>query len=524
MEFGRDRRLVDTDKRLLITLGIVLGILTFWSLLSPPPKEMPAQLPGRSAQLELVGKEQATEPSDPFILGPFRLGVGKEHGGIQSLTVDGADLLDSAHPGILQVEQLEPEVRPVPLQTRLEGGDLVSEVSLSDGNLSVRREIALQGGKSKFLFDCRVSARNSSRNPEKVQLRLVAYRPLHVTSHRDQQFLHGSALVVDKLEKLAARPDRPQQFSQVPSRISSQAKSHAIILSPGQPDGMFHVEQSPKGETIGWIELPAVVLSPGEKVSWSFHLYAGPLAMGALRVAGLEDSISFGAFSGVTKLLLRFLSWSNGWLHNYGLAICFLSISVWLPFAPLTFFGMRMSRKTMQNMAELKPQETRIRREHKNNPQQVQKELMELYRKHGVNPASGCIGCLPFLFTWPIYIGLFQVLNRAPELRGAGFLWIQDLSAPDKLIRFPTTIPILGDGLNILPILATAATFVQQQAMQQSAAAMTDEQKAQQQIMKFFPLMLLVFFYSLPSGFMLYWVVNSALMAGQQALVRRATK
>lgn len=515
---------MDTDKRLLLTLAIVLGILTFWSFLSPPPKEAPSRLPGPSAQLGLVSKEPVPEPAEPFQVGAFSLEVGKEHGGIQSLKVDGEDLLLSAYPGILQVEQIEPEIGAVPLQTRLEGSALVSEAALGGGALAVRREI-LGDERSKFLFDCRISVRSSSQKPEKTQLRLTAYRPLHVGhNHRDRQFLHGSAIVGGKPEKLAARPGRPQQFSQLPARISSQGKSHAIILSPDRLEGMFHVEQSQQGETIGWIELPETILAPGDEVSWIFHLYAGPLAMGALRKAGVEDAISFGAFSGVTKTLLRFLSWSHGWLHNYGLAICFLSVAVWFPFAPVTYMGMRMSNRTMQKMAVLKPQEERIRKEHKSNPQQAQKELMELYRKHGVNPASGCIGCLPFLFTWPIYIGLFQVLNRAPELRGASFLWIRDLSSPDKLLRFPTEIPILGDGLNILPILATAATFVQQRAMQQSAVMMTEEQKAQQQMMKFFPLMLLVFFYSLPSGFMLYWVVNSTLMAGQQFLVRRATK
>ncbi len=517
---------MNPDRRLLLTLGIVLGILTVWSLVSPPPKEMPRQLPDKTAGLELVSKEPAAEPAESFSLGPFRLEVGKEHGGIQSLEVDQEDLLRSAFPGILQMEQIEPAVGPVPFRTRQEETALVSEAALEGGALSVRREIRPGGGESKFLLDCRVSVRNAAEKPEKVQLRLIAYRPLHFRHHGDQQFLFGSASFEGEPEKLQARPGRPQQFSQVPSRIASQGKSHATILSPGQTGGTFHVEQSAKatGGAVGWIELPRAVLSPGEEVTWVFQLYAGPLAMGALREAGVEDAISFGAFSGVTKLLLRFLSWSNGWLHNYGLAICFLSIAVWLPFAPLTQLGMRMSSKTMHKMAELKPQEARIRKEHKSNPQQAHREIMELYRKHGVNPASGCIGCLPFLFTWPIYIGLFQVLNRAPELRGAGFLWIRDLSAPDRMISFPTALPLLGDGLNVLPILATVATFFQQKAMQPPAAVVSDEQKVQQQMMKFFPLMLLVFFYGLPSGFMLYWVVNSALMAGQQILVRRAAK
>jgi len=155
----------------------------------------------------------------------------------------------------------------------------------------------------------------------------------------------------------------------------------------------------------------------------------------------------------------------------------------------------------------------------------MQKELMQLYRKHGVNPASGCMGCLPFLFTWPIYIALFQVLTRAPELRGASFLWIRDLSGPDGMIPLPFEIPLVGNRLNVLPIAATIATYFQQALMQPpDPAGISPEQKAQQDMMKFFPIMFLFIFYRLPSGFMLYWVVNSVLTVAQQIAADRLAK
>lgn len=507
-----------------MTLGAILGILALWSLLSPPPQPAPTQLPGKSSEPSIVSKPGAEEPSEAYSIGVFELELGKEHGGVQGLRVDDETLLRGARPGILEIEQVDPIVGGVPLRTRVEGTVVISENQPGTDGISIRREIFPKAGRSNFLLDSKITAKNTSEKPQKIQLRTVAYRPLHTGHHGDAQFLYGSAMVYGKPEKLAVRQGHPKQFGQVPEWIGSQGKSHAIIVSPVQKEGMFHVEHRMDGETVGWVELPRMILGPGEEASWMFRIYAGPLAMSTLQKAGVEGAISFGAFSGVTKWLLRFLSWSHGWLHNYGLAICFLSLAVWLPFAPLTFLGMRISSQTMQKMAELKPQEARIRKEHKGNPQQAQKELMELYRRHKVNPASGCIGCLPFLFTWPVYIGLFQVLNRAPELRGAHFLWIRDLSAPDMLVRFPMEIPLLGAGLNILPILATAATFFQQQAMQASTVAISEEQKVQQQMMKFFPLMLLVFFYNLPSGFMLYWVVNSGLMAGQQILVKRSAK
>ena len=178
----------------------------------------------------------------------------------------------------------------------------------------------------------------------------------------------------------------------------------------------------------------------------------------------------------------------------------------------------------MKQMAALKPQEARIRQEHKRNPDQMHRELMQLYKKHGVNPASGCIGCLPFLFTMPIYIALFQVLTRAPELHGAKFLWIRDLAGPDGMILLPFRAPFLGDRLNVLPIAATVATYFQQAMMQPPVGEVTPEQKAQQDMMKFFPIMFLFLFYNLPSGFMLYWVVNSTLTVAQQFAADRLAK
>ena len=182
---------------------------------------------------------------------------------------------------------------------------------------------------------------------------------------------------------------------------------------------------------------------------------------------------------------------------------------------------MKISQETMRKMADLKPQEIRIRKEHENNPQKIQQELMQLYRKHKVNPASGCIGCLPLLLTWPIYLALFQVLNRAPELQGASFFWIRDLSAADAFIRFPVSLPLLGESLNILPLLSTTLYFFQQNAMPQPKGDLTEEQKVQRQMMKIMPLVLLAVFYNMPSGFMLYWVINSGLMTGQQILLAR---
>ena len=169
----------------------------------------------------------------------------------------------------------------------------------------------------------------------------------------------------------------------------------------------------------------------------------------------------------------------------------------------------------MQKMGEIKPKETRLRKEYKNDPQKLQSELLQLYKKEGVNPAAGLIGCLPLLFQMPVYIALFQVLNRAPQLRGERFFFIQDLSSPDRLI--------LGK-VNLLPLIAAVAMFFQQRFMQRPSENMSEEEKAQQSVMKFMPLMFGLFFYNLPSGFLLYFLTSTSLTIAQYVAFKRSMK
>jgi YidC/Oxa1 family membrane protein insertase len=137
----------------------------------------------------------------------------------------------------------------------------------------------------------------------------------------------------------------------------------------------------------------------------------------------------------------------------------------------------------------------------------MNQEVMALYKEHKVNPLGGC---LPMLLQMPILFALYQVLMRSVSLRGAKFLWINDLSMPDKLIVLPQSLPVIGNEINLLPILMTIGMFIQQKLTTVSSSSSSAEQ--QKVMMIVMPLMFLVFFYHLPSGLVLYWVVNSLLM------------
>jgi len=138
---------------------------------------------------------------------------------------------------------------------------------------------------------------------------------------------------------------------------------------------------------------------------------------------------------------------------------------------------------------------------------------------------GGMLGCLPMLLQMPIWIALFTGLNSTVELRHAAFLpvWITDLAAPDRLIVFGRSVWLIGDSFNFLPLLVTAAMFMQMQLNPSTSAAAPSEQQAQQQkMMKYMmPVMMLVFFYKAPSGLNLYIMASTTVGALEQYILRR---
>ncbi|MHB8154876.1 MAG: membrane protein insertase YidC [Candidatus Omnitrophota bacterium] len=247
------------------------------------------------------------------------------------------------------------------------------------------------------------------------------------------------------------------------------------------------------------------ILKPGAQIGHSYRIYLGPQDLKIISKAKPEWAaiIYFGTFDFIAQLLLQLLGFFYSLVHNWGLAIIILSIAVYFLLFPLSIKQMR----SMKEMQLLQPKIEALRKELKDNPQRLNKEIMELYKEHKVNPLGGC---LPLLLQMPIFFALYQALIRSVALRGAHFLWIKDLSSPDKAFTFKNSIPFLGNQVNILPILMAIGMFVQQKI---SMAKATGEAAQQQKIMLIImPIMFGVIFYQMPSGLVLYWFINSLLM------------
>lgn len=254
---------------------------------------------------------------------------------------------------------------------------------------------------------------------------------------------------------------------------------------------------------------PAAV-APGAKVTREILIYAGPLKYDYLKEYGFDPIFSQGFFGLFKIWLLLALKFLYGFTHNYGWALILLTCVIKLLFTPLT----HMSYASMKKMQAIQPKLKSLQERYKNDPQKLQREMMDLYKRNKVNPMGGC---LPMLLQIPIFISFYQVLNETIELKGSEFIfWIHDLAQPDKLASLPFTLPLIGDSFNLLPLLMLGSMVWQQKLTPQMSTS--PEQK---QIMTLMPIIFGVMFYQMPSGLVLYWFVNNMLTIIHQVFINR---
>ena len=246
--------------------------------------------------------------------------------------------------------------------------------------------------------------------------------------------------------------------------------------------------------------------------TYAYRMYLGPKKLQILQTAGdnLAKAVDFGWFDVIAKPMLWMLNFFHTYVGNYGVAIILLTIFIKLAFWPITQKGMM----SMKNMQKLQPKIAKLREKYKADPAQMNQEMMALYKTYKVNPLGGC---LPMLIQIPFFFALYRVLMAAIELRHAPFmLWINDLSAPDRLwLGF--NLPYL-QGLPVLTLLMGASMYLQQKMTP------TTVDPTQARIMQFLPVVFTFMFINFASGLVLYWLVNNLLSILQQYLINRKTK
>lgn len=249
-----------------------------------------------------------------------------------------------------------------------------------------------------------------------------------------------------------------------------------------------------------------------------YRYYLGPLDYNVLKkykrdldVLVLNNGWYERTFRFFSLLILPILEFLHKFIPNYGLVIILFSILIKLVLYPLT----KKSYQSMREMQRIQPLMTELRAKYKDDPQRLNKEMMKLYKEHGVNPMGGC---LPMLLQMPLLFALFIVFRSTIQLRGEPFIpgWINDLSRSEGLWHLPISLPFYGNEFNILPILMAITMIFQ--------SKMTTQDPKQKAMIYIMPIFMLLIFNTLPSGLNLYYTMFNLLTIIQQVFINRGSK
>jgi len=244
----------------------------------------------------------------------------------------------------------------------------------------------------------------------------------------------------------------------------------------------------------------------------SFTTYLGPLDIDHLSLlnANVESIMNFGwsiikPFSKLILWLIKTIHYSLG--INYGIVLIFIAFIMRFIMGPLT----KKSSEASSKMQEVAPLQKKLQEKYKDNPQQLQKEMGELWKKKGVNPISGC---LPMLLQWPVLMSFFIIFRSTIEFRGQPFIfWIKDLSQPDYIFSLPFSVPLYGSAVAVLPIIMGISMFL--------TMSVTMQDKSQKPMMYFMNAFFILMFNSFPSGLTLYYTIFNFLSYQQQLSIKK---
>jgi YidC/Oxa1 family membrane protein insertase len=382
----------------------------------------------------------------------------------------------------------------------------------SDGHTSVKKVFRFQ--KNSYL--CTVSAEASVDGkpiPNMLQWR-GGFGDLTIASPASTQKTLFFDVSNNKLNELTAR-----------SAKNGPVTSSGNFSFAGIADTYFAAVFLPRGDvTTHLVTFPDTVpipLPPGEKPQADskppaqtlvgmavsdgadnrFELFVGPKDVNLLKSINpkLEQVVDFGWMSILAKPLFLLVNWFNGaFIHNFGWSIVIVTIALNMILFPIKLSNM----KSMRKMQALKPQIDAINAKYKNlkmtDPRKAeqQQETMDLYKKHGVNPMGGCF---PMLLQIPFFFAFYKVFTVSVEMRGANWLWVNDLSQPEHI------------AIRILPIIMIATQFLMQRMTPQPNA-----DPNQQRMMMMMPLIFGFMFYNFPSGLVLYYLTSNLVGMGQQ--------
>lgn len=325
-----------------------------------------------------------------------------------------------------------------------------------------------------------------------------------------------------------------QTIKERPSWGSLTGKYFSFIAIPELPFASFSYlqGQDPLIKQTNTMYLSRPALSSSAQTD-TYYFYFGPRTNSQLAKYEYADKNSFGLSAmrledvversnllGWLETILKFLlNISYKLVPNYGIAIILVTIFIKILFFPLT----KKSSISTARMQELQPKLQELQAKYKGNPQKLNQEMAEFYKRENYNPMSGC---LPMLIQLPLFIAMYNLFNNHFDLRGASFIggWINDLSLPESIVNFGAfRLPILGwNDLRALPIIYLASQLLYGKFTQSPQGG---QNAGQMKMMMYgMPIMFFFILYDVPSGLLLYWIVSNVLTIGQQVLIKDMLK
>ena len=391
-------------------------------------------------------------------------------------------------------------------------GELVMGALLDNG-LKINRTLHFSG--DSYLVKSQYTVTNTGTASQQISPAMVmSNSPFAVSKASSRYMFNGPAVYLDdKLQEIKIKKMKDGPVVQQ-GNVRWAAYENNYFMSAVVPEqsGSVMVTMSVAGPVVRSVVSDGVyTVAPGESKDFIYDTYLGPKKLSVLKSTGfeLEKAVHFGWFDLLAKPMLFLLNFLYGYIGNYGVAIIILTCLIKGVFWPITQKGM----KSMKNMQKLQPKMAKLKEKYKDDPARMNQEVMAMYKTYKVNPVGGC---LPMVLQIPFFFALYRVLMAAIELRHAPFmLWINDLSAPDRLM-IGYDIPVLH-GIPVLTVLMGVSMYLQQKMTPTTA------DPTQAKIMQFLPIIFTFMFINFASGLVLYWFVNNLLSILQQQIINRQT-
>ena len=487
-------------------------VLVTWSVLVPKPKPIEnkevVEKIALPASTEMQSLKQATAPSPEKL---FKFTTDKFEATFDEPSASIKEIKFNSHKNYI----LPLEVGFLINQSGLvfkKLSETANEVQFGhfDENKKIYKRFIFN--KSPYTIELEINVQSETSSPIEISLPIVL--GIQDFSLRNIQSMYQEGVFVSE-EK--TQHIKPRKDTLVPDLkfLALRDRYYCVIMEPEKAQAIGFIKTIDRAKSEIGLEVIKLNVPANGQIGQLFHIYVGPQDVKLINSVkpGWSTIIHYGAFDIISQILLQLLGFFYSLVHNWGMAIIMLSFTVYLVLFPLTLKQMR----SMKEMQMLQPKIEALRNEYKDNPQKLNKEIMELYREHKVNPLGGC---LPLLLQMPIFLALYQALMRSIALKGAHFLWIKDLSEPDKLFVLSKNLPIIANEVNILPILMAIGMFIQQKTSMPAATSSSAEQ--QKIMMILMPILFGFIFYHMPAGLVLYWFVNSTLMLIYQIRISRA--